>query len=95
MLRQEPDLEWLLAAPLPVAGEPRATLDAETFRRQAAAAFHEADYEEWGAGSEIGAIVQSSLPNSPIRTVKLFEKLVLTPGEVRDLGVLKVTFPDE
>jgi uncharacterized Zn finger protein len=52
MLRQEPDLEWLLEAPLPAAGQPAAPVNPETYRRQAAAIFRGAG-DEWGVEDDI------------------------------------------
>lgn len=34
MLRQEPDLQWLLTTPLPTASSPKVSLDPEVYRQQ-------------------------------------------------------------
>jgi uncharacterized Zn finger protein len=52
MLRQEPDLEWLLEAPLPAAGKQGSPIDPQLYRRQAASLFQNAEYE-WGVEGEI------------------------------------------
>lgn len=55
MLLREPDLEVLLETPLPVPGERRAPVDAEIYRRQAAAAFRSAGYDDYDAGGNVAA----------------------------------------
>jgi uncharacterized Zn finger protein len=53
MLRQEPELEWLLETPLPAAGKRQGPVDAAVYRRQAAALFGGDDYREWRALDDI------------------------------------------
>jgi uncharacterized Zn finger protein len=52
MLREQPDLEPLLRAPLPVPGEKSAPAKPEAYRRQARGVFDRAG-DEWGAESQI------------------------------------------
>jgi uncharacterized Zn finger protein len=53
MLRQEPELEWLLETPLPAAGKRQEPVDAAVYRRQAAALFGGDDYREWKALDDV------------------------------------------
>src|SRR5579884_541737 len=55
MLLREPDLEVLLETPLPVPGERRPPVDAEIYRRQAAAAFRYPEYDDYDAGGSVAA----------------------------------------
>ena len=45
MLRQEPDLQWLLATPLPTTSSQKASIDPEVYRQQVLAAMAEGDYQ--------------------------------------------------
>jgi hypothetical protein len=44
MLRQEPDLQWLLATPLPTASSHKASIDPKLYRQQVLAAMAAGDY---------------------------------------------------
>jgi uncharacterized Zn finger protein len=52
MIRQQPELEWLLRTPLPVPGEPSARATPEAYRRQAKGVFDRTG-DEWGVESQI------------------------------------------
>lgn len=62
MLAREPDLEVLLETPLPDGRRRKTPVNPDTYRRQAAGAFRNFDFHEWGSGrgvaQEIGPIVQ-------------------------------------
>jgi hypothetical protein len=45
MLRQEPDLQWLLATPLPTASSQKASIDPELYQQQVLAAMFAGDYQ--------------------------------------------------
>src|SRR5260370_42174121 len=45
MLRQEPDLQWLLASPLPTASSQKASIDPELYCQQVLAAMATGDYQ--------------------------------------------------
>ncbi|SRR6266700_5886994 len=45
MLRQEPELQWLLATPLPTASSQQASIDPEVYRLQVLAAMSAGDYQ--------------------------------------------------
>jgi hypothetical protein len=45
MLRQEPDLQWLLATPLPTASSQKASIDPELYRQLVLAAMATGDYQ--------------------------------------------------
>jgi hypothetical protein len=45
MLRQEPDLQWLLATPLPTASSQKASIDPELYRQQVLATMAAGDYQ--------------------------------------------------
>src|SRR6266699_6151144 len=45
MLRQEPELQWLLMTPLPTASSRKSSLDPEVYRQQVLAAISAGDYQ--------------------------------------------------
>jgi hypothetical protein len=45
MLRQEPDLQWLLMTPLPTASSRKSSVDPEVYRQQVLAAMSAGDYQ--------------------------------------------------
>src|SRR6266702_3279140 len=45
MLRQEPDLQWLLTSPLPTASSRKASSDPQVYRQQVLAAMSAGDYQ--------------------------------------------------
>ena len=45
MLRQEPDLQWLLATPLPTASSQKASIDLELYQQRVLAAMSAGDYQ--------------------------------------------------
>jgi hypothetical protein len=45
MLRQEPDLQWLLATPLPTVSSQQASIDPELYQQQVLAAMSAGDYQ--------------------------------------------------
>jgi tetratricopeptide (TPR) repeat protein len=55
MLRRAPELETLLELPLPTGDQPGAGANPEVFRREAAAAFADADPSEWGVEAHIAS----------------------------------------
>lgn len=61
MVRQRPELETLLEAPLPTPGKRRVAMRPDTYRRQAAAVFRRSGYDwraESGLADELSAIVE-------------------------------------
>src|SRR5258708_39778221 len=44
MLRQEPDLQWLITTPLPVASSQKASIDPKLYQQQVLAAMAAGDY---------------------------------------------------
>src|SRR6266478_4921723 len=45
MLRQEPDLQWLLATPMPTASSQTTSIDPELYQQQVLAAMSAGDYQ--------------------------------------------------
>ncbi len=45
MLRQEPELQWLLMTPLPTASSPKSSVDPEVYRQQVLAAMSAGEYQ--------------------------------------------------